>query len=57
MTDEELERLSAPIGLDLGAITPQETALSIMAEVVAVRNGHSGGRLSEKRGGRIHEAA
>ncbi len=54
-TDEDLERLSAPIGLDLGAVGPEETALSIMAEVVAVRNGRSGGRLQDKQGGRIHE--
>ena len=53
--DEELlERIAAPIGLDLGAISPEETALSIMAEVVAVRNGRDGGRLSQS-GGRIHE--
>jgi xanthine dehydrogenase accessory factor len=49
-----LERLAAPIGLDLGAVTPEETALSIMAEVVAVRNDREGGRLSQA-GGRIHE--
>ncbi|MET0206194.1 MAG: XdhC/CoxI family protein [Thermoleophilaceae bacterium] len=52
--EELLERIAAPIGLDLGAVTPEETALSIMAEVVAVRNGRDGGRLSEA-GGRIHE--
>jgi xanthine dehydrogenase accessory factor len=51
---ELLERLSAPIGLDLGAITPEETALSILSEVVAVRNGREGGRLSQAAG-RIHE--
>lgn len=50
----ELDRVAAPIGLDLGALTAEETALSIMAEVVALRNGRSGGRLS-KRSGRIHE--
>jgi xanthine dehydrogenase accessory factor len=49
-----LERIAAPIGLDLGAVTPEETALSIMAEVVAVRNGRAGGRLSQAAG-RIHE--
>jgi len=54
-TDDELERLAAPIGLDLGATGPEETALSIMAEVVAVRNGRGGGRLTDKQGGRIHE--
>jgi xanthine dehydrogenase accessory factor len=53
LTEEELGRLAAPIGLDLGASSPEETALSIMAEVVAVRNGSRGGRLSES-GGRIH---
>jgi xanthine dehydrogenase accessory factor len=45
--DEELDRLAAPIGLDLGATSPEETALSILAEVVAVRNGREGGRLAE----------
>jgi xanthine dehydrogenase accessory factor len=52
--EELIERIAAPIGLDLGAVTPEETALSIMAEVVAVRNGRSGGRLSQAEG-RIHE--
>jgi xanthine dehydrogenase accessory factor len=46
--------LAAPIGLDLGATSAEETALSILAEVVAVRNGHEGGRLSTAAG-RIHE--
>ncbi len=55
LEEEALERLAAPIGLDLGASGPEETALSIMAEVVAVRNGREGGRLRDKRGGRIHE--
>ncbi len=52
--DEELERLSAPLGLDLGASGREETALSILAEVVAARHGHDGGRLRDARG-RIHE--
>jgi xanthine dehydrogenase accessory factor len=52
--EELLERIAAPIGLDLGAVSPEETALSIMAEVVAVRNGRDGGRLS-RTAGRIHE--
>lgn len=55
IAEEELERVSAPIGLDIGALGAEETALSIMAEVVAVRNGHTGGRLSAAKG-RIHEA-
>jgi xanthine dehydrogenase accessory factor len=54
LTDEELERLAAPIGLDLGALTPEETALSIMSEIVALRRGRDGGRLAQA-GGRIHE--
>jgi xanthine dehydrogenase accessory factor len=54
LSEEELARVAAPIGLDLGGLTAEETALSIMAEVVAVRNGRSGGRLSNASG-RIHE--
>ncbi|MGH2742540.1 MAG: XdhC family protein [Thermoleophilaceae bacterium] len=54
LEEELLARIAAPIGLDLGALTPEETALSIMAEVVAVRNGREGGRLSAAAG-RIHE--
>jgi xanthine dehydrogenase accessory factor len=52
--EEKLERIAAPIGLDLGALSAEETALSIMAEIVAVRNGRDGGRLSQAQG-RIHE--
>ena len=52
--EEELARLSAPLGLDLGAVSGEETALSILAEVVAARHGHEGGRLATA-GGRIHE--
>ncbi len=54
LSEEELARLSAPVGLDLGGITADETALSILAEVVAARNGREGGRLAHARG-RIHE--
>ncbi|MFF9485129.1 XdhC family protein [Streptomyces sp. NPDC014676] len=42
VTDLELARLRSPIGLDLGARTPEETALSIAAEIVADRRGGSG---------------
>lgn len=42
---EEVERLSGPIGLDLGARTAHETALSILGEIVAVAHGRDGGRL------------
>ncbi len=54
ITDDEIERISAPVGLDLGGISREETALSIMAEIVAVRHGRDGGRLAESKG-RIHE--
>ena len=55
ISDDQLARIAAPIGLDLGGLTAEETALSIMAEVVAVRNGREGGRLSAAGAGRIHE--
>jgi xanthine dehydrogenase accessory factor len=55
IAEEQLARIAAPIGLDLGGLTAEETALSIMAEVVAVRNGREGGRLSAAGAGRIHE--
>jgi xanthine dehydrogenase accessory factor len=54
ITDEDLARLAAPVGLDLGALSAEETALSILAEVVAMRHGRDGGRLSGSSG-RIHE--
>jgi xanthine dehydrogenase accessory factor len=53
MTDEELSRLSSPVGLDLGARTPEETAVSIAAEIIALRWGGGGQRLAELSG-RIH---
>jgi xanthine dehydrogenase accessory factor len=53
VTDEQLARVSSPIGLDIGARTPEETAIAIAAEIVALRTGHSGGRLAE-RSGPIH---
>ncbi|MGA2453335.1 MAG: XdhC family protein [Solirubrobacteraceae bacterium] len=49
----ELERIAAPIGLDLGSVSAAETALSIMAEIIAARNGRNGGRLADRQG-RIH---
>ena len=50
VTAEDLQRVYAPIGLDLGGHTPEETALSIMAEVVAVKNGRSGASLCQGNG-------
>ena len=49
LDDKELERLSSPIGLDLGARTPEETAISIAAEIIAGRWGGSGERLGVTR--------
>lgn len=46
---ERLERVHAPVGLDIGAVTPEEVALAIMAEIVAVRRGGKGGSLSKWR--------
>ncbi len=56
VTDEELARLSSPIGLDLGARTPEETAVSIAAEIIALKWGGKGERLGSLDG-RIHHAS
>ncbi|GAB3999412.1 XdhC family protein [Nocardioides marmoraquaticus] len=53
LSDTELDRLSSPIGLDLGARTPEETAVSIAAEIIAGRWGGTGERL-RTTDGRIH---
>jgi xanthine dehydrogenase accessory factor len=53
VSEEALARIHGPAGLDLGSSTPAETALAILAEIVAVRAGRTGGSLSASRG-RIH---
>jgi len=50
VTDEELAGLASPIGLDIGARTPEETAVSVAAEIVAHRWGGSGQRLTSTDG-------
>lgn len=54
--ERELDRISGPCGLDLGADSQPETALSILGEIVALRAGRSGGRLRDSRH-RIHAEA
>jgi len=56
LDEAQLERLAGPAGLDLGAESPAETAVSILAEALAVRAGRAGGRLAQ-RSGPIHSAA
>lgn len=48
-TQDQLRNIRAPIGLDIGAVSPQEVALAVMAEIVAERRGRSGGSLSAWR--------
>lgn len=55
LSEAELARLCSPIGLDLGARTPEETAISIAAEIVARRWGGSGRHLTDTAGP-IHES-
>lgn len=48
--EEQLARVYAPVGLDLGAETPEEIALSIMAEIIMLRQGGKGQPLSARKG-------
>jgi xanthine dehydrogenase accessory factor len=50
LTPTETDLMHSPIGLDLGARTPEETAVSIAAQIIALRWGGSGAQLSEESG-------
>lgn len=50
VSDEDLARIHAPIGLDIGAVSPEEVAVSILAEMLAVRSGRPGGFMRRERG-------
>ena len=54
VTDEEIERIHAPCGLDIGASTVEETAVSVLAEIIAVRAGRPGAPLRETEGSIRH---
>jgi len=56
MPPECLERVHSPIGLEIGAVTPAEIAISILAELIAIRRGVETGQLSMRVGGLKPEA-
>ncbi len=47
IADADLQRISAPVGLDIGARTPEETSIAIAAEIIALRERRRGGRLTD----------
>jgi xanthine/CO dehydrogenase XdhC/CoxF family maturation factor len=49
-TEEQLEKLHAPAGLDLGSENPEQIALCILAEIQAEMNGRSGANLRDRQG-------
>jgi xanthine dehydrogenase accessory factor len=50
VSPEQIARLRAPIGLDIGAATPEEMAISILGEIIALRRGRTGGLLTHATG-------
>jgi xanthine dehydrogenase accessory factor len=48
-TEQQLARVYGPVGLDIGGRSPEETAIAILAELTAVRYGHSGGFLRDRK--------
>jgi xanthine dehydrogenase accessory factor len=55
VADDDLTRIMAPIGLDIGARTPEETAVAIYAEIIALRTGKAAPSLRDTSGP-IHQA-
>jgi xanthine dehydrogenase accessory factor len=53
VTEEELDRIQAPLGLDIGAVDPEEVAVAVAAQMIAMKYGRPGGFLKHS-GGRIH---
>lgn len=53
VSEADIARVNGPIGLDIGAETPEEMAIAILAEIIAIRHGRNGGRLTTATG-RIH---
>lgn len=50
VSESDIDRIHGPIGLDIGGKSPEEMAISILGEIVAVRNGRSGGALKAAQG-------
>lgn len=56
ITQEQLDRIQAPLGLDIGATQPEEVAVAVAAQIIANRTGRPGGSLKHSEG-RIHAPA